>query len=106
MRNYLTLGPVRLRLSRKHLAPWGYEILGIGGLHFLSRMNTGDLVLASYHPQASHTWVWSVSIGKSGVNRGWVRRSTIRGRGQWHDYYRLPFNREICISRQSYKAKR
>jgi hypothetical protein len=47
MRNYLILGPVRIRLSRKHLAPWGYPFLKVGGLSVLSRMNTGDLVRAS-----------------------------------------------------------
>jgi hypothetical protein len=104
MRNYLIIGPVRLRLSRKHLAPWGYPFLKIGGLDFLSRMNTGDLVLASYHPDWSITWRWSASIGKRQGKRPWIDRAKIR-RGQWHDYYRLPFGRQLCISQQAYMPR-
>lgn len=103
MRNYLIMGPVRIRLSRKHLAPWGYPLLKIGGLDFLSRMNTGDLVLASYHPDWSLTWRWSASIRKR-QGRSWIERAKIR-RGQWHDYYRLPFGRQLCISQQAYMRR-
>ena len=106
MRNYLTIGAVRLRVSRRHLAPWGYARLAIGGLEFFSRMNTGDLIIASYHPSSSHTWLWSVSVARRRPGHdGWVRRATIR-RGQWHDYYRLPFGWEVIVAQQGRMPKR
>jgi hypothetical protein len=104
VKNYLTLGPLRVRFSTRHLAPWGYEMVGIGGLSLLSRYNNGDLMLASYMPRNS-TWHWAVGITKSGSNRKWIRRSS-RRQGQWHDYYRLPFNRELIVSRQDFHLVR
>jgi hypothetical protein len=101
MKNYVTLGPVRIKVSNRHLASWGFECFGIGGLSFLSRTNSGDLVLASYHPQSSDTWHWSFSISKRSSVRPWIDRSRKRC-GQWHDYYWLPFGREIIVSQQDY----
>jgi hypothetical protein len=104
MRNYIVLGPVRLRISSRHLAPWGYSRLIIGGLNLFSRANTGDLILASYHPDWSHTWRWSIML-KRADGRGWVARDPVR-RGQWHDYYRLPFGWQLLVSQQNYLPKR
>jgi hypothetical protein len=101
MRNYLTFGPIRLLVSRRHLAPWGYEILGVWGLSFLSRTNDGDLILASYQPKGE-TWHWSVCLARRKADRGWIQRDSQR-HGQWHDYYRLPLvNREIIVSQQDW----
>lgn len=104
MRNYLVIGPVRLRISSKHLAPWGYARLKIGGLSLFSRTNSGNLMLASYHPSWSHTWGWSVQITR--IDQGpWIIRDKHRG-GQWHDYYRLLFGWRLMISQQNYFRKR
>lgn len=103
MRNYLVLGPIRIRVSSKHLAPWGYARVAIGGLSLLSRANTGDLMLASYHPSWSHTWRWSVMLRRAD-GLAWVSRDKTR-RGQWHDYYRLPFGWQILVSQQNYMPK-
>lgn len=100
MKNYLSLGPVRLRISTKYLAPWGYERLAIGGLSLLSRTNGGDLILVAYHPRWCGTWHWSLCI-RRGRPEHWVNRATSR-RGQWHDYFWLPFGRELIVSRQDY----
>lgn len=106
MKNYLTLGPVRLRISRKHLAPWGYAILQIGGMSFFSRTSSGDLFIAGYHPRRSTTWHWSVILCKRrGKPVDWINRAP-RRRGQWHDYYWLPFGKQIIVSHQDYHLER
>lgn len=105
MKNYLVMGPVRIRISTRHLAPWGYARLVIGGLDLLSRTNDGHLVLASYHPSWSHTWRWSAQVFKGTAGKRWINRSQHR-RGQWHDYYRLPFGWQMMISQQNYMPKR
>lgn len=105
MRNYLTIGPVNLRISRKHIAPWGYPFLKVHGFEMLCRDSAGGLTLASYQPASGGTWHWAISLARSETNRGWIRRAKMR-RGQWHDYYRLPFNREIRVSRQDYHLRR
>lgn len=64
MRNYVHLGPVSIRVSRKHLASWGYPLVRIGGLSLLTWDNTGRLQIASYHPGWSITWLWFVAIDK------------------------------------------
>jgi hypothetical protein len=104
MRNYLIFGPVRIRISSKHLASWGFARISIGGLSLWSWSNSGELILASYHPRSSLTWLWSVALGKRKWERGWVQRDPWR-RSQWHDYYRLPFGRELRISRQNFMAR-
>jgi hypothetical protein len=103
MGNYLSLGPVRLRVSSRHLAPWGYEWFGIYGLSLFSHSNSGEFILASYHPRKSITWIWSLAIGKRRDNWNWIDRAKMRS-GQWHDYYWLPFNRELRVSRQNYHS--
>lgn len=132
MRNYLTLGPVRLLVNRQYLASWGYPRLSIGGLSLWSKSNNGDRTLASYHPRDSLTWHWSVSItkrnpamwsaeareGRAQLYRegnpfitapSWRDRFMIltnNPRGQWHNYFRLPFGRALCIARQDYHLQR
>lgn len=78
----------------------------MNGLHFLRRDSSGGLVLASYHPRACPTWHWSVSIINSPVfrKRWLVSRASTRS-NQWHDYYRLPFGKALCVSRQDYHRK-
>ena len=73
---------------------------------FFSRASDGSLILASYCPRGCTTWHWSISICKSRVFRPWwiISRATIRT-NQWHDYYRLPFGRSICVSRQNYHLR-
>lgn len=98
--NYLNIGPLSLRVSRKHLAPWGYELIRIGGLSLFDRTSAGDLMLAGYHPAKSNTWHWSVTITKA---RGGARRAAPQfRRNQWHDYYWLPSGRHLVIGRQDY----
>lgn len=105
MRNYLILGPVRIRISSKHLAPWGYARIAVGGLSLLSRTNSGDLMIASYHPAWSHTWRWAAQVMKGGAGRPLIDRDKHRG-GQRHDYYKLPFGWQLLISQQNYMPKR
>ena len=97
--NYLHLGPMRLRTSRKGLATWGYERLGIGGLSLLSRDSAGRLGLASYHPRRSKTWLWAVTLERNPDALG--HRAKNR-HGQWHDYHKLPFGWLLCVSQQDY----
>lgn len=127
----LKIGPVFIRGSRKHLAPWGFEAMRIGGLSLWSRDSGGDLVLASYHPRWSTTWFWSASISRRdsmmfsretiAIDRQlyaegnpyapkptWKRhfcRLTDQHQGQWHDYYRLPFGRVLRIGHQDYHIR-
>jgi hypothetical protein len=105
MRNYLVIGPVRIRVSSRHLAPWGFARVAVGGLSLLSRTNTGHLMLASYHPAWSHTWRWAVQIMKGGKDRPWIDRAKHRS-GQRHDYYRLPLGWQIMVSQQNYMPKK
>lgn len=72
---------------------------------FFTRMSDGGLKIASYHPKGCRTWHWSVSVVRSGTFRKfWLvdRTEPAFRRNQWHDYYRLPFGRALCISRQDY----
>lgn len=102
MRNYIKLGPVSLRVSRKYLAPWGFALVQIGGLDVWSWHNDGSLGLASYHPRGSLCWHWSASIRK-GALKQWAQRAKAPFRKcQWHDYYWLPFGVHLGISRQDY----
>lgn len=97
--SYFVFGPVRVRTSRKYLANWGFPVIGIGGLDLFSRSNTGDFIFASYHPRKCITWHWSVSIGKTD-NLG--RAAKRWRRGQWHDYYWLPFGYRLIVAQQDY----
>jgi hypothetical protein len=66
--NYVRLGPVAVKVSSKHLAPWGYPRLQIGGLSLWSWWNDGDFCPASYHPQSSITWLWQTKLHCHGRN--------------------------------------
>lgn len=84
MRNYLTIGPISVRISRKNLAAWGFPVVRAGGLSLLSRDTAGRLHLAAYHPRNSLTWHWFVSLYKSGgpserFNRQWRKGYGERG---------------------------
>jgi len=89
-------------MSSRNIAPWGYERIGIGGLSLLTTASNGDWVLASYHPETSDTWHWSICLAKN----KWPERPLIdrseRRHGQWHDSFRLPFGYMLIISRQDY----
>lgn len=98
MSRLLSIGPIHLRLSRKGLSPWGYASLQIGGLSFGSRTSSGDMNLASYHPRRDGTWHWSVVLVKGAAKSS---RSE-RRKGQWHDYYSLPFGWHVIVSQQDY----
>jgi hypothetical protein len=100
MKNYVVIGPVRIRVNSKHLAPWGFPTISIGGLSLFSWTNTGGLTLASYQPPGE-TWHWSFCIQRREYPKGWISKDPIR-RGQWHDYYRLPFGLELVHSRQDW----
>ena len=106
MKQYLTFGPVRLRLHSRHLASWGYPRLQIGGLAVGSRSNIGDIILASYHPKSSITWLWSVALGRNKTPRKNIVNLDTRRFGQWHDYIRLPFAWELRISHQKRMTRR
>lgn len=63
MRNHIKLGPVILRIRSKHLAPWGFPRIKVGGLSIWSWTNSGQFVPASYHAPNSLTWSWAVWVG-------------------------------------------
>lgn len=104
MKNYISLGSVRLRISRRYLAKWGYPLIEIGGLSLLTRCNDGRLLLASYHPRSSITWLWAITVFRrpAGAKSG---RDKMR-RGQWHDYYWLPFGYQMLVSHQAFMARK
>ena len=60
--NHIKIGPVIIRVGSKHLAPWGFPRIKIGGLSLWSWTNTGQLVPASYPPRKSITWLWSLWV--------------------------------------------
>lgn len=65
MKNLLVLGPLRVRLSRKGLASWGYARIEIGGLRLFSRTNSARTYnLAAFHSSHSLTWRWVLSISR------------------------------------------
>lgn len=78
------------------------------GLRFFSRASDGNLVLVSYHPRRSSTWYWSVALShKPFHDIAWASVTPAEYRkGQWHNYYRLPFGRTLIISRQDYHLER
>jgi hypothetical protein len=87
-RNYITLGPVVIRLARAGLADWGYPLIVVrGGLSLFSRNSSGEMVVASYHPSGSPTWAWSVTWRERQPDErliSWTPKD--RRRNQWHDY--------------------
>lgn len=105
--NYLKLGPVRVRVSTKYLAPWAFSLVVVGGLSLWSRDSGGRRIVASYHPRRSPTWYWSVSVSRSCGDRQRIRFSWDPRRfGQWHDYLHLPFGVVVTIARQNYHRMR
>lgn len=83
MQNYLVMGPVRLKISDRHLAKWGYPRLSVGGLSFWTRDTGGRLHLAGYHPKGSLTWHWFVAFYRSrGARRGYFNLQWRRGFGE------------------------
>lgn len=102
MRNYLSFGPVSIKLHNRGQAAWGYPGIRIGGLSLLARSSNGNLVLASYHPRSSMTWLWSVSLGRRNGDRT-ICRSQHRV-GQWHDVYNFG-RRSLCVARQDHHRK-
>lgn len=127
--NHISIGPVRIRTGSRYLAKWGFPRLQIGGLSIWSWSNSGDLLLASYHPRRSITWLWYFGITARGRGYGkifsresrehlatiyaegnpyasrprWFHRfwqpATVR-RNQWHDYAWLPFGYALVIGHQ------
>ena len=102
MRNYLSFGPISIKLHNRGHAPWGYPSIRIGGLSLFDRASNGNLILASYHPRSSATWLWAVSIGERNGDCT-ICRSRLRV-GQWHDFYNFG-SRSLCIARQDYHRK-
>jgi hypothetical protein len=116
--NFISLGPVTLRVGSKHLAPWGFPRIQIGGLSLWSWSNSGQFVPASYHPRSSITWLWTVWIRREQYSFWFSKEARERmarlyaegnpfaprprwfhpfviparvRRGQWTHYIRLPF---------------
>ena len=75
-KNHIKVGPVIVRIGSKHLASWGFPRLHIGGLHFWSWTNSGQLILAGYHPRSSITWLWSLWIDPRRPWRWNLKRQT------------------------------
>jgi hypothetical protein len=68
------------------------------------RASDGSIGIATWHPRASLTWHWAISIVRSNFwETGYRLRSlaSVR-RYQWHDYYRLTPWHALRISRQDY----
>lgn len=105
--NYARLGPVSIRLHRKHLAYWGFEAVRVGGLSLFTRDSGRRLIVASYHPRSSPTWHWSITLWREQPPKGSPRivRPT-RRQGQWHDTYRLPFGWALGVAQQDYHQRR
>jgi hypothetical protein len=71
-------------------------------MRFLARASDGSIILASYHPRSSSTWIWSLSLTRK---QRWLKRIVTRDQnrsGQWHDYLKLPFGWALIVSRQDY----
>lgn len=81
--NYLTCGPISIRVSRKHLAKWGFPLVRLGGLSLFGRDNTGRLQLAAYHPRKSLTWHWFVQLYRTPIaKRGFFDLQWRKGFGE------------------------
>lgn len=87
MKNYVTIGPVAIRLFRVGVAGWGYPLIVGRGWSWFTRNNSGEMVIASYHPPGSPTWAWSVTWRKRQPGEPlvtWMPKD--HRRNQWHDY--------------------
>ena len=71
-------------------------------LRFFKRASDGSLILVSYHPALSGTWIWSLSIGRWEYHPRKLLSLDPDRRGQWHDYLALPFGWSLLLSRQDY----
>jgi hypothetical protein len=96
MSNWLTLGPVSLRISSKHLAPWGFPRLRIGGYEFWTWNNDGNFMPAGYHPRNSITWIWSTTLVKAPCD---FRYCGSHGGPSYRTFW-LPFGWRLVLSRQ------
>lgn len=79
----------------------------IGALRFGGKASDGSRTLLCWHPRASTTWYWSVSLHRGPVAwwpRSWRLLDPNRA-GQWHDYYRLPFGRVLIVGHQDYHRR-
>jgi hypothetical protein len=74
---------------------------GGGGLSFLKRDSAGCLILASYHPRSSLTWIWSLSVDHRLPPKPLLHIER-KGRGQWQHWLRLPFGRTLYLARQDF----
>ena len=100
MSNWIHVGPVHIRVSGKHLAPWGFPRLQIGGLRLWSWWNDGDFAPASYHPRSSITWLWQTKLHRKGWRPPYQYNST-GGRD-----IRLPFGWVLSIMWQDRMRRR
>jgi hypothetical protein len=66
-------GPVAIRTGwMPNTVRWGQPRVRIGGLTLWSRSNSGAFIPASYHPNWSATWRWTIWISKDRHHRGWL----------------------------------
>jgi hypothetical protein len=74
-----------------------YERLQIGNLTLCSKVSSGEYCLASYQ-ERDKCWRWAVYLSRrhQGIGRAKIRR------GQWHDYYWLPFGFRLIVSQQDF----
>jgi hypothetical protein len=96
MRQWISIGPVSIRLHSKHLAPWGFPRLQIGGYSFWSWNNNGYFMPAGYHPRGSITWIWSTTIVKAPLGLRYCDTLGVRR----HSNVWLPFGWRLIVSRQ------
>jgi hypothetical protein len=67
-----------------------------------TRNSDGSLGLVSYHPRDCATWHWSLSLTRRQSELKRIVSRAPRRVGQWHDYLKLPFGYQLCLSRQDY----
>lgn len=106
--SYLVMGPLRIRTSTKYLSKIGLPALSIGGLSIWQRDSGGRFMPFAYHPRGSLTWHWTATIipvvsRKRAWSHTWahITPESFR-RGQWYDYFWLPFGYELMICRQDW----
>jgi predicted metalloenzyme YecM len=97
MRNFISFAGICLRINNKNLANWGFSRLRVGPLSFGSRTNGGDYCLISYQKH-NECWRWAVYV----TSRAYPVGRSKRRKGQWHDYYWLPFGRRLIVSQQDF----
>lgn len=108
MGNYVSFGPVSLRISRKHLAAWGWPLARIWGVSLFCRDSGGGLTFVSYHPVKSGTWYWSFSWQpfRADEARHWFRWSPdTSARGQKHHRLDLFRRGSLMLSTQDYHKR-